>query len=212
MSPARPTPPALAYAGLSVATVGWAAGFVAGKLALGAMSPLVVGAWRYVVAAAILLPFALRQRPADGLGRAAGPLALMVVCGGVLYPWLFLLALAHTSATNTALLIALNPVFTLLLSPLVGESLDRHRLGGVLLALAGAGVVITAGDGHRLLGLTLQRGDLLAVAAAASWALFNLASRPVVARLAPAFTNCVVYGIGGLALYVLARADAPWAQ
>src|SRR5438067_12302547 len=155
---ARPTSQTLAYAGLSVATVGWAAGFVAGKLALGAMSPLVVAAWRYAVAAAILLPFALRQRPADGLGRAAGPLALMVVCGGVLYPWLFLLALAHTSATNTALLIALNPVFTLLPSPLIGEPLDRHRLGGVSLALAGAAVVITAGDTHRLPGRWLQRG------------------------------------------------------
>src|SRR5204862_178064 len=82
------------------------------------------------------------------------------------YPWLFLLALAHTSATNTALLIALNPVFTLLLSPLIGEPLDRHRLGGVSLALAGAAVVITAGDTHRLPGLSLQRGDVLAVAAA----------------------------------------------
>src|SRR5207247_9486409 len=100
MGPARPTPPALAYAGLSVATVGWAAGFVAGKLALGAMSPLVVAAWRYAVAAAILLPFALRQRPADGLGRAAGPRALMAVCGGVPYPWRFILALCPTSPTT----------------------------------------------------------------------------------------------------------------
>src|SRR5437879_9676164 len=109
---ARPTSQTLAYAGLSVATVGWAAGFVAGKLALGEMSPLPVAAWRYAVAATILLPFALRQRPADGLGPAARPLVWMIVCGGVLYPWLFLLALERTSATNTALLIALNPVFT----------------------------------------------------------------------------------------------------
>src|ERR1700756_32863 len=50
----------LAYAGLGVATVGWAIGFIAGKLALTAMSPLAVAAWRYAVAATILLPFALR--------------------------------------------------------------------------------------------------------------------------------------------------------
>ena len=205
-------PRTLAYAGLSVSTFGWAAAFIAGKVALADMTPLSVAVWRYALASTVLLPFAVWQRPARGIGRAVAPLALMVVCGGVLYPWLFLLALAHTSATNTALLIALNPVFTLLLSPLVGEPLDRHRLGGVSLALAGATVVITAGDTRHLLGLSLQRGDLLAVAAAGCWALFNLASRPVVARLAPAFTNCVVYGLGGLALYGLARADAPWAQ
>src|SRR5207249_9590437 len=195
----------LAYAGLSLSTVGWAAAFIAGKVALADMTPLSVAVWRYALASTVLLPFTLRQRPASGIGRVTAPLAVMVVCGGVLYPWLFLLALTHTSATYTALLIALNPVFTLLLSPLIGEPLDRHRLGGVSLALAGAAVVITAGDTHRLPGLSLQRGDLLAVAAAGCWALFNLASRPVVARLAPAFTNCVVYGLGGLALYGLAR-------
>ena len=212
MEPARPTSHGLAYAGLSVATVGWAAGFVAGKLALGAMSPLVVAAWRYAMAALILLPFALRQRPAGGLGRAAGPLALMVVCGGVLYPWLFLVALSRTTATNTALLIALNPVLTLLFSPLVGERLERRRLVGVLVALVGAATVITRGDPGHLAALRLNPGDLIAIAAAAAWATFNLTSRRVVGHLTPAFTNCVIYALGGVVLYVLGHGDRPWAQ
>src|SRR5207247_10755964 len=104
MGPARPTPPALAYAGLSVATVGWPAGFVAGKLALGAMSPLVVAAWRYAVAAAIRLPFPLRQRPADGRGRAAGPLALLQLSGGALAPCRCLPPPPPPRAPNTAIL------------------------------------------------------------------------------------------------------------
>ena len=210
MSPARTH--VLAYAGLGVATVGWASGFVAGKLALGEMSPLPVAAWRYAVAATILLPFALRQRPADGLGPAARPLAWMIVCGGVLYPWLFLLALKHTSATNTSLLIALNPVFTVLLAPLIGEPLDAARLIGVAVALAGATVVITRGDVGHLTTIAAGRGDLIAIAAAGAWATFNLTARRVVGRLTPAFTNCVIYAIGGLALYVLAQHDRPWAQ
>jgi len=203
---------AAAYAGLSCATVGWASGFIAGKLALGEMTPLPVAAWRYAVAAAVLFPFALRQRPAGGLGAARGPLALMVVCGGVLYPWLFLMALARTSATNTALLIALNPVLTLAFGPLVGERLERGRVAGLLLALAGAVTVITRGDPAHLASLSFGSGDLLAVAAAGMWATFNLTSRRVVGRLTPAFTNWVIYACGGIALYVLGRADQPWAQ
>src|SRR6266478_4769466 len=160
---ARPTSQTLAYAGLSVATVGWAAGFVAGKLALGAMSPLVV-------------------------------------------------ALSRTSATNTALLIALNPVLTLLFSPLVGERLDRRRLAGVLVALVGAATVITRGDPAHLAALSLGSGDLVALAAAATWATFNLTSRHVVGHLTPAFTNCVIYALGAVALYVLGSGDRPWAQ
>jgi drug/metabolite transporter (DMT)-like permease len=202
----------LAYAGLGVASVGWASGFVAGKLALGEMTPLPVAAWRYAVAATILFPFALRQRPEGGLGTAARPLAWMVVCGGVLYPWLFLLALSRTTATNTSLLIALNPVLTVVLAPLVGEPLDRRRAIGVAIALAGAAIVITHGDVAHLRALSLGGGDLIALGAACAWATFNLTSRAVVGRLTPAFTNCVIYGIGGVALWVLGRGEAPWAQ
>jgi len=211
-SPRRARAETLAYAGLGLATVGWAIGFIAGKLALTAMSPLAVAAWRYAVAATILLPFALRQRPVDGIGRAAAPLAGMVVCGGVLYPWRFLAALSRTSATNTALMVALNPVLTSLLVPLVGERLDRQRLGGVGLALVGAVVVMTRGDLGHLARLSLNPGDAIALAAAAVWATFNLTSRGVVGRLTPAFTNWVIYAMGGVALYVIGRADAPWGQ
>ena len=85
------------------------------------MTPLVLATWRYVVASLVLLPFVLRAPASAVPGRApaAGallPLGIMVLSGGVLYPWLFLAALARTSAANASLLIALNPIVTLLLS------------------------------------------------------------------------------------------------
>lgn len=202
----------LAYAGLGVSTFGWASGFVAGKLALDAMTPLPVAAWRYALAAVILLPFAVAQRPRRGLGRAAGPLVLMIACGGVVYPWLFLAALARTTAASTALLIALNPVFTLLLAPLVGERLDARRVAGILVALGGAALVITRGDLGHAAGGGVHHGDLLALAAAATWAVFNTASRAVVLHLTPAFTNCLIYAVGGVALFLLGLPEGPWTQ
>jgi drug/metabolite transporter (DMT)-like permease len=203
--------PSLAYAGLSLAAVGWATGFVAGKVALADLTPLTLGAWRYAVAAAILLPFALRQRPRS-LAPVGRSLAVMLACGAVLYPWLFLSALARTTATNTSLLIALNPVLTLIFGAFVGESLERRRLGGVVLAFAGAATVTTRGDLGALATLGVQSGDLLALAAAATWACFNLAARGVATHLAPSFTNCIIYVAGAAALFALARTEAPWAQ
>src|SRR6185369_8145089 len=94
------------------------------------------------------------------------PLAILLVCGGVIYPWCFLSSLVHTSATNSSLLIALNQVFTVLAAPLVGEHLTRHRVGGIFLALCGAVIVITHGEVQRLLGLSLNIGDLFALGAA----------------------------------------------
>jgi drug/metabolite transporter (DMT)-like permease len=211
----RPSDELVAYVGLSLASFCWATAFIAGKVALAEMTPLVVGAWRYAVATAVLAPFALRARRIGPLKGAVLPLLLMVVCGGVLYQWLFLLALEHTSATNTSLLIALNPALTTLLSPLVGERLDRRRLGGVALALFGAATVITKADASYVLGLVekpLNQGDLLAIVAAGCWASFNLASRRVVASLPPSIVNCTIYGIGAVAMLVLGGPEGPLSQ
>jgi drug/metabolite transporter (DMT)-like permease len=209
---ARATAPAVAYAGLALASICWAAGFIAGKVALGGMTPLAVAAWRYVVAAIILLPFAVAQRPRRSLGGAARPLALMLLCGGVLYPWLFLAALARTTATTTSLLIALNPVLTLCLASLVGERVDRGRAGGIVVALAGAAIVITGGDLAGAGADGAGAGGILALLAAATWATFNIAARPVATRLAPAFINCVIYAGGAVALFALGAGDRPLAQ
>jgi len=202
-----------AYAGLCVASVAWASAFIFGKVVLAELSALSAGAWRHAFAALILLPFAWRARRAANLRAALLPLSAMILCGGVLYPWSFLAALQRTSATNTSLLIALNPALTYLLAPLVGERYTRQGLLGIALALVGAALVITHGDLAVFTSLTATRtGDLLALVAAAVWATFNLAARRVVAHLPHALTNGLVYGLGSLALFALAGPEHPLQQ
>jgi drug/metabolite transporter (DMT)-like permease len=203
---------AVAYAGLAVATMGWASAFVAGKFVLAEMTPLVASAWRYFIAAVILLPFAFRGLAGVRLRPLLLPLAILLVCGGLIYPWCFLSSLAHTSATNSSLLIALNPVFTVLAAPLVGERLTRHHVAGVLLALSGAVIVITHGELGRLLQLSLNVGDVFALGAAATWAAFNIFGRRVVLHLSPASINCLIYTVGGFVLIGLSAGDHPLDQ
>jgi drug/metabolite transporter (DMT)-like permease len=146
------------------------------------------------------------------LRHVAAPLSWMSFAGGVLYPYLFLEALARTSAANCSLLIALNPLFTVMLSPLVGESRER-RWSGIFLALGGAALVITRGDLEnvsRLVRLSFASGDLLAVIAAMLWASFNLSSKRVVASVSPAFINCLIFGFGAVCLFALSAGDEPF--
>jgi drug/metabolite transporter (DMT)-like permease len=121
--------------------------------------------------------------------------------------------LVRTTAANTSLLVALNPIFTLCLSGLVGERLSARNAVGALLALAGAAMVITRGDWAAVTQLTaLNTGDFLALGAALCWACFNLASRGVAVRLPHGFVNGWVYGLGGVVLCVMARGEAPVQQ
>lgn len=202
----------MAYAGLACAALCWASAFIAGKLALAELTPLTVAAWRYVFAVAMLAPFVLRRDDWRGLRAVSGRLALMVLCGGVLYPSLFLGALSRTTATNTSLLIALNPTLTALFAPLAGERIDPRRLAGVFLALAGAAIVVTHGDLGRIGEVGHASGDLLAIVAACCWVAFNVTARSVVARVKPAPINFVVYGVGAIALFGLSYAEGPFEQ
>ncbi len=203
----------LAYVGLLVAAVGWGAAFIAGKLALHDLTATSTAAWRFAVATVLLLPFAVPQFDVATLRAARGPLAIMVLCGGVLYPWLFMASLERTSATNTSLIIAIMPVLTCALCPLVGEPISRRHWFAVLLALAGAVVVVSRGEAAGLAGLQdVNDGDLLAFAAAVVWSVFNLASRRAVGRVPGSVINTLVCGIGAVALFGLALPERPLKQ
>ena len=207
------SPAGRAYLGLSITSLLWAGAFIAGKLVTAELTPLAAAGLRHLAAALVLLPFAWRMRHAANLRAALPSLAVMALCGGVLYQWAFMAAVQSTSATNAALLVALNPAITVLLAPLVGEPLTGRRLAGILLALTGATVVITHGDLSVLAGLAAtRRGDLLALGAACLWAVFNLASRGAVAHLPHSMTNAVTYGVGSLVSLSLALPSAPFSQ
>lgn len=204
----------LARLGLTTAALFWATAFIAGKVVLAEMTPLTAAAWRFVIAGGALFPIAVRLFPGWAvMASAARPLSLMVLCGGILYPWIFMNALSLTTAANTSLLIALNPIFTVCLSGLVGERLSRRNAAGAALALTGAAMVISRGDWAAVTQLTtLNSGDLLALLAAACWACFNLCSRGVVLRVPHAFTNGLIFGVGGIALCFMARGEGPIRQ
>jgi drug/metabolite transporter (DMT)-like permease len=91
---------------------------------------------------------------------------------------------ARSTATNAALLIIVEPLSILALSPIVlGERLRAREAAGGVLALLGAVVVVLNG----VPGVTLTlaphwRGDLLLVVAGIAYGAYTLLGRPVLAR------------------------------
>jgi drug/metabolite transporter (DMT)-like permease len=98
---------------------------------------------------------------------AAGFLG-MFVCGGPVY-----VAGVTTSAINLALIMALAPLVVLLFSFASGqEAIHRSQIIGMLLSLAGAGLIITRGQAA--VGAGVAPGDLLALLAMLGWAGYTL--------------------------------------
>lgn len=158
----------------------WAGNNVIVKAALDELAPLAYVLGRFVIV--VLLLFAwLGARWTDlRLRRADLPRTLLAgVSGYAVYNALFTVGLDRTSAFSVALLIALGPVFTLLFAAALG--IERTRpVQWLGVAAAAAGVALFVGDKLRD-GLPAT-GDAFSLLAAAAFAVYSLATAPLVRR------------------------------
>src|SRR5256714_13925075 len=132
----------------------------------GSVPPFSIAFFRWGIVALGLLPavvMALREKPGVLHGQTLGIVAAgflgMFVCGGPVY-----VAGVTTSAINLALIMALAPLVVLLFSFASGqEAIDRNKIIGMLVSLAGAALIIT--KGQTTIGSGVSPGDLLALLA-----------------------------------------------
>lgn len=152
---------------ISVA-LSWGLGFPVMKEALMHHSVWVILWMRFLLAAFVILPFALRGiRSLDGLGWRAG---------AILGIWLFfsflflIIGLRYTSAMNTGLLAGLYIIWVpLLAGPLLRKPSNIGAKIGALLGLCGLCIISTQGV------QSFQAGDLLVIIGSVFTALHILA-------------------------------------
>lgn len=128
------------YAGALLVVLIWAFNFIAAKIGLGQLSPLLMLGLRFCLVALLLAPF-LRPPP-----RGKWPLvvALSFVLGGLHFGLLFV-GLRHVNAGPAAIAIQLTVPFSALLAwAFFGERMGRLQVAGMVVAFAG--VYILAGD------------------------------------------------------------------
>jgi drug/metabolite transporter (DMT)-like permease len=117
--------------------------------------------------------------------------------------------LARSTATNAALLIIVEPVSIMLLSPpLLGERLRRREAIGATVALVGVVLVVLNG----VPGLTHAlaphwRGDLLLVLAGVAYGAYTLIGRDVLARTSPLVVTARSIAWGAVVMVPLAVAE-----
>jgi drug/metabolite transporter (DMT)-like permease len=189
---------------LLIANVVYATSPLVTRLAMDAVPPALLAFLRLVVAGAVLLPVARRERlPAGQGGRVFWMGVIGFAAAFALTNW----GIRQSSATNAALLIIVEPLTLLVLGPLLlGERLTRQEAAGAALAVAGAAVVVADGiPGVTLHLLPRWRGDLLLAVSGVAYAVYSLLGRPVLTpQNAAAITaRSIVWGAAALAPLVV---------
>jgi drug/metabolite transporter (DMT)-like permease len=135
----------------------WGASYLFIKIALRGFSPAEVSSIRTALAAAVLLPVAIRRGALRGLGRRAPEVALLgtVHMAGPLT--LIALGEKHIASSLAGILVAASPIFTALLAPIVdpSERSSGLRLVGIATGIVGVGLLLgvdLSGDSKALLG------------------------------------------------------------
>ena len=199
----------------------WGASWPWGRVVAQSMPPLAAAGLRFALASGVLLLWlqrsgrwpGLRQlRPQQWLGLACA--ALTGVFG---YSLFFMLALHSVPAGKASMVVALNPVLTLVAAALLfGERANRAMVAGLLLAVTGALYAIAAGSASTSEALhTWGRGEWLLLGCAACWVGYTLLGRVVLTSV-DALTTTTVTAVLGAVLLLTASAvvegPAAWSQ
>lgn len=189
----------------------WAGNAVVARALVGQFPPLALSLLRWVVALAILLPFAWRALLAHRRALLAEWKSILVLgvvgIGG--YNTFQYLAVQTSTALNVTLIAASTPVFILAAGALFfGERTRVQQWLGAAVSLAGVLLVLTRGDPAHLAQLAFVRGDLLMLCANLTWTIYTWVLRKHRPDLpfAPLLAAQMTVGIVAIAPFAAAEA------
>ena len=202
MSEGHPITPRRIWVLLGLMILLWSFNFVVAKYALREFPPLLLGALRFTVAGAVILPFFLYKRlqavqALDWNGAVPKLLGLGLLGVGA-NQLAFLMGLAHTSVAHAALIIALTPMLVLLLSAWVGhERITRNKVTGLCIAVSGVALLQLQ---SLLTGHASPWGDFFIFLASATFAVFTVGGKSVRQHFDGLTINTFAYAGSGLVL------------
>lgn len=105
-------------------------------------------------------------------------LTLSGIIGVFAYNLLMFTGLKTTSSTNGALIMGLNPLFTLLLSALIlNTRINKFQMAGVLLSFSGVIFIISKGQLSNVIALQFVEGDVLMLCSSLVFGLYNVLNK-----------------------------------
>ncbi|TIV96678.1 MAG: DMT family transporter [Mesorhizobium sp.] len=158
----------------------WGGNSVAGKLAVGHVSPMTLVFLRWVLAVLIMLPVGWRAFREDWpeLRRHWRLIAGLGACGFTIFNVIFYTALNHTTAINVSILQAAIPIVIILANfALFRLHVQRLQIVGVALTIVGVAIIASHGDLSQLLRLDLNFGDAIMLVAVLCYSLYSVGLR-----------------------------------
>ena len=169
-----------AYVLLILTTLMWGGNAIAGRLAVGEVSPMVLTCLRWVFVVAVMIPLTGRQIVAEWTKISArwAFIILMGTFGFTAFNGLFYAAAHHTTAVNLTIFQGAIPVLVLLGTVLFfGARVIPLQILGMIVTILGVVLVSVKADLEILKTLSLNIGDVWMLIACVFYAGYTLGLR-----------------------------------
>lgn len=159
------------------ATAIWSGNFIIARGLTDNIPPISLAFWRWIVAVAAFLPFALKPliTERNTLRKHIPYLSITSLLGITIFNTLIYFAGHTTTAINLSLISITFPIFIVILSRIFYRELITFRKGfGIILVATGVILLITKGDIAKLLNISFAIGDLWMLIAAITFAVYSI--------------------------------------
>jgi drug/metabolite transporter (DMT)-like permease len=197
----------------------WGGTFIAGRIAAQFLSPLTGAALRFAFATLCFVALLTITKSWQKISLPTlGIITLMGLSGVAAYNYFFFQGLSHIPASRAALVIATNPICSLIAAHFFyKEPLSRRSILGIIIALCGAIVVITQGQLDHLWNGTLGMGEVIIFGCVISWVTYTMLSKKImgdkiIGAVSPLIASSYSVMMGCTVLIALAFAQNGTAQ
>jgi drug/metabolite transporter (DMT)-like permease len=180
----------------------WSANYIVGKIALREFPPVLLAGLRICLAGLFILPAYAMQKGAASWSKHDLPMLLYLGLFGVtLNQIFFIVGLSRTSVVHSSLIIAMTPIFVLVIAAIIRqERITVRKAAGMLIAVIGVGMLNALPASTAPGASPTLLGDLYVFLAGVTFAMFTVLSKTVSLRHSAITVNTFAYVGGALAL------------
>lgn len=201
------------YLLMVLSTFFWAGAFIAGKLSVPFIPTFTLTFLRFFIATTILY-FVVKSKDKSNykLTKKDIPIFLFTGLVGMFgYHVFFFTALKYTTAINSSLIGATNPIITTILCIIfLKDKITFRRAVGIILSFLGVFLTITNANLSTIHNLSLNKGDLLMLVAVCMWAAYSVFSKTVLHKFSPLILTFYSFLFCSVFLIPFVIYEKPW--
>lgn len=183
-------------------TIFWAGAFIAAKLSVPFIPVFTLTFLRFFIATIVLyFVILIKEGKIYKMTKMDIPVFLFTgIIGMFGYHIFFFTSAKYTTAINSSIIGASNPILTTILSIiLLKDKITYKRILGIILSFIGVFLTITNANLSAISSISFNKGDILMLIAVVFWAVYSIYSKKVMPNYSPiiltfySFLFCTIF-------------------